>query len=135
MAAITEAWSILASAVQRAAHDTHAARSHTRRATDRKTPPPSAVAGPNDRAQGPATGTGSVIDFGRYVGWTVDRLAAHDPDYLEWLARTPIGRRLTVEIDATLAARAAQTASLRPSIHVSQRRRSIFRPWAAAGQS
>lgn len=136
MAAITEAWSILESTEQRAAHDTHAVKSHTRRATDRKTPlPPSAVAGPRDRSQGPAMETGSVIDFGRYTGWTVDRLAAHDPDYLEWLARTPIGRRLAVEIDAAMATRAAQASALRPSVHVVQRRRSILRPWAAAGFS
>jgi curved DNA-binding protein CbpA len=132
MAEITEAWSILESGEQRAAFDMQAVRSHTRRSTDRK---PSAHARTPDGSArgGPAPGSGSVIDFGRYAGWTVDRLAGHDPDYLEWLARSPIGRRLVVEIDAALATRAAQASALRPSAHATQRRRSIIRPWAAAG--
>jgi curved DNA-binding protein CbpA len=132
MAEITEAWAILENGEQRAAFDAHAARSQTRRSTDRK-PSAQSVAPANRAHGGAAGGSGSVIDFGRYAGWTVDRLAAQDPDYLEWLARTPIGRRLALEIDAALAARAAQTAALRPSVHAAQRRRSIFRPWAAVG--
>jgi hypothetical protein len=59
--------------------------------------------------------SGSVIDFGRYAGWSVGRLVEHDPDYLEWLARTPIGRRLATEIEAVLAQRAHQAEALRPT--------------------
>lgn len=130
MAEITEAWAILENGEHRATLDAQSARSHTRRSTDRKSSVQLAGLGSQARA---AQGAGSVIDFGRYAGWTVDRLATHDPDYLEWLARTPIGRRLTVEIDAALSARAAKTAALRPSVQAPQRRRSIIRPWAAAG--
>jgi curved DNA-binding protein CbpA len=132
MVEITEAWAILENGEQRATFDLQAVRSQNRRSTDRK---PSAYARTPDGSArgGPAPGPGSVIDFGRYAGWTVDRLVDHDPDYLEWLARSPVGRRLAVEIDAVLAARAAQAAALRPSVHAAQRRRSIIRPWAAAG--
>ncbi len=59
--------------------------------------------------------TGSVLDFGRYEGWSLDELARHDPVFLEWLARTPIGRRYRPEIDALLAARAPVPTPARPS--------------------
>ena len=51
------------------------------------------------------SGTGTVLDFGRYEGWTIDQLAKHDPDYLLWLERTSIGRPLQAEIHAVLAER------------------------------
>ena len=56
---------------------------------------------------GPARGaaSGTVIDFGRYSGWSIGQLANHDPNYLEWLARTPIGRPLRAEILASLEVR------------------------------
>ena len=73
--------------------------------------------------------SGTAIDFGRYAGWTVGNLVDHDPDYLEWLARTPIGRRLTAEIETALARRASQATALRPAPQ--PRRRSLLRPWAA----
>ena len=47
---------------------------------------------------------GTVLDFGRYAGWSIRELALRDPDYLEWLKRTSIGRRLTSEIELHLAA-------------------------------
>lgn len=134
MTEITAAWAILEDGAQRSTFDMHAVKSQTRRSTDRK-PSVHARSADGSAPGGPAPGSGSVIDFGRYIGWTVDRLVDHDPDYLEWLARSPIGRRLAVEIDAVMAARAAQASALRPSVHVSQRRRSILRPWAAAGYS
>ena len=31
----------------------------------------------------------SVLDFGRYAGWSLRQLAARDPNYLEWLLRSP----------------------------------------------
>jgi curved DNA-binding protein CbpA len=51
-------------------------------------------------AQGP---TGTVLEFGRYAGWSLDDLARQDPKYLEWLARTMIGRAYRDEIDKLLA--------------------------------
>ena len=46
--------------------------------------------------------SGTVLDFGRYAGWSFGQLAIHDPDYLLWLERTPIGRPMRAEIQATL---------------------------------
>jgi DnaJ-class molecular chaperone with C-terminal Zn finger domain len=95
MIAITEAFSILGTTESRTAYDAQAARSQNRRSTDRKgTAPVVAHAGSAQRTGPNPPGSGSVIDFGRYAGWTIGSLVTHDPDYLEWLARTPIGRRL-----------------------------------------
>jgi hypothetical protein len=41
-------------------------------------------------------------------------VADNDPDYLEWLIRTPIGRRLRAEVEVVLTERAAAAAALRP---------------------
>jgi curved DNA-binding protein CbpA len=134
MIAITEAWAVLGNAERRAAYDAHAVTSQNRRSTDRKAPPASAAPAGNADRRGPnRSQSGSVIDFGRYAGWTVGSLADHDPDYLQWLARTPIGRRLTVEIDAALAQRESESAARRPPQSPARRRRSITRPWAASG--
>lgn len=46
-----------------------------------------------------------VLDFGRYEGWSIRDLASHDPDYLEWLLRTPIGRAYRDQIASALEAR------------------------------
>ena len=39
-----------------------------------------------------------VLDFGRYAGWSLRQIAMRDPDYLEWLRRTPAGRQYQTEI-------------------------------------
>ena len=137
MAALTEAWAVLGNPERRKAHDAEAAKLHTRRATDRKTAPaskPEAAQG-YGRAASAAAGSGTVIDFGRYAGWTIGSLVSHDPEYLEWLARTPIGRRLTAEIQEALSRREAQVASLRPTPQASQNRRSFTRRWATTGSA
>jgi curved DNA-binding protein CbpA len=131
MVAITEAWAILGNAERRSAYDAQAARTHTRRATDRKSAAPAPAGAPDRRRQEKAA-AGSVIDFGRYAGWTIGALVNHDPEYLEWLARTPIGRRLTTEIETALARRNAQAAALRPTSD-NRQRRSFMRPWATTG--
>ena len=53
---------------------------------------------------GPAPGRpqGSVLDFGRHVGWSLGEVARVDPGYLDWLAARPDGRRYATEIDAVL---------------------------------
>lgn len=136
MIAITEAFSVLGTTESRTAYDAQAARSQNRRSTDRKgTAPVVAHAGSAQRTGPNPPGSGSVIDFGRYAGWTIGSLVTHDPDYLEWLARTPIGRRLAVEIDAALGHRAFQAAALRPSPQSANHRRSFIRPWATSGSA
>jgi curved DNA-binding protein CbpA len=46
----------------------------------------------------PSTGSGSVLDFGRYAGWSLGDLARHDPDYVLWLSRHSSGIRFRTEI-------------------------------------
>lgn len=86
----------------------------------RLAPEPRLALGANE--DGDRRGSGSVLDFGRYSGWTVGALVDHDPNYLGWLARTPIGRRLAPEINAALERRAAETAALQPKSATNGRR-------------
>ena len=55
-------------------------------------------------AAGPPPGnpSGSVLNFGRYAGWSTGEIARRDVEYLEWLDRVPIGRLYRDEIDAIL---------------------------------
>jgi curved DNA-binding protein CbpA len=55
-------------------------------------------------AAGPPPGrpSGSVLNFGRYAGWSLGEIARKDIEYLEWLDRTPIGRPFGAELDALL---------------------------------
>ena len=120
MASINEAWSILGDPARRVAYDGESQSAGELRTDPTASspivtanPPASAPAEPTPghglagRRPAPAHTDGTVLDFGRYAGWTIGRLVDHDPDYLEWLARTTIGRHLTTEIDAALARRAA----------------------------
>ena len=67
----------------------------------------------------PRARPGTVLDFGRYAGLSLGDLAIDDPDYLEWLERTPIGHRLRPEIEALLA-------RSRPTTSPAERPRSRF---------
>jgi hypothetical protein len=53
---------------------------------------------------GPAVGppSGSVVEFGRYSGWTLGQIKRTDPEFLEWLMRAPMGRAYRTEIEALL---------------------------------
>jgi curved DNA-binding protein CbpA len=65
-------------------------------------------------AAGPPPGrpSGSVLNFGRYSGWSLGEIARRDIEYIEWLDRTPIGRTYREELDAILrAAGRRQSAS------------------------
>ena len=62
------------------------------------------------RAQAPRTGS-DVLDFGRYVGWSLKDLARQDPDYLRWLSRHSSGIRYRHQIAALLATPRQATAS------------------------
>ena len=42
--------------------------------------------------QPPGNPSGSVMNFGRYAGWSLGEIARSDLEYLEWLDRMPIGR-------------------------------------------
>jgi curved DNA-binding protein CbpA len=53
----------------------------------------------------PGNRSGTVLDFGRYRGWSVGEIARQDLDYIEWLQRATIGRPLKAELEALLRGR------------------------------
>lgn len=55
-------------------------------------------------AAGPPPGrpSGTVLNFGRYAGWSLGEIARHDLEYIEWLDRAPIGRNYRAELDGIL---------------------------------
>jgi curved DNA-binding protein CbpA len=57
----------------------------------------------------PGRPSGTVLDFGRYAGWSLGEIARYDLDYLEWLQRATFGRRLRTEVDALVRQRRAAT--------------------------
>ena len=64
--------------------------------------------GPNgEGGAGPPPGnpSGTVLDFGRHIGWSIGEIARVDPGYLEWLDKQPQAARLHEEIDRMLRAR------------------------------
>jgi curved DNA-binding protein CbpA len=105
MAVLNEAWSVLGDPGRRAAYDTQ------RRVASAQAAPVWASAGDARPVYAAAQGDtrqgshGSVLDFGRYAGWTLEALVREDPDYLEWLARAPGGRQYRTEIYALLSRR------------------------------
>lgn len=76
-------------------------------------------------AAGPPPGrpSGSVLNFGRYNGWSLGEIARRDLEYIEWLDRTPIGRTYREEIDAILRAAGRR----RSADAESTERRGLFR--------
>ncbi|MDA8201452.1 MAG: DnaJ domain-containing protein [Chloroflexi bacterium] len=108
MIALNEAWSVLRDPATRAAYDRARLAAGYRQAAP-------AVGGPDGReprrSSEPAA---TVLDFGRYTGWSLDELAHHDPDFLEWLARTPIGRTYRSEIERLLSRPGKPAPTMRP---------------------
>lgn len=50
----------------------------------------------------PGRPSGSVLDFGRHVGWSIGEVARMDPGYLAWLSERPEGRPYLGEIETLL---------------------------------
>jgi curved DNA-binding protein CbpA len=76
-------------------------------------------------AAGPPPGdpSGSILNFGRFAGWSLGEIARRDLEYIEWLDRSSIGRQYRDEIDAILR-RVGRRKSASPE---EQRRRGLFR--------
>lgn len=76
-------------------------------------------------AAGPPPGrpSGSVLNFGRYNGWSLGEIGRSDLEYIEWLDRTPIGRPYRDEIDAILR----QAGRRVSAAHEATERRGLFR--------
>lgn len=122
MIALNDAWDVLGDPIRRAAYDATRADLGPRTAASAQAAAgaPAAAASPSRNAgaassaatseaphAGPPPGrpSGTVLDFGRYAGWSLGEIARYDIDYLEWLQRATFGRRLRTEIDALLRAR------------------------------
>lgn len=112
MQAISEAWAILSRPDLRSAYDQQrvAERLAYQRAAGAKAMQPPTPTPAPEPARTPRQHDPNTLDYGRYEGWTIEALASHDPDYLEWLGRSPGGRAWRTRIDAALAARAVRMA-------------------------
>jgi curved DNA-binding protein CbpA len=140
MAEVNAAWSILRDPERRAAwdraHPQSGAAAHTGQATVHEPTPAAWAGGPSqpvwrrgpngEGAAGPPPGPrrGSVLPFGRHIGWSLGEIARVDAGYLAWLRERPEGAPYRDEIDQLLAAMrggAAPVAAAPPP-----RRRGIF---------
>lgn len=103
MTMLNAAWAVLRDPASRAAYDAELAR-RTGKHTARSSPGP---ASDRTTSNGRPFDTTSALDFGRYAGWTLAEVAVTDPGYVQWLIRTPIGRRFAAEAGELLKSRAA----------------------------
>ena len=71
----------------------------------------------------PGRPSGSVLTFGRHVGWSIGEVARADPGYLVWLEDRREGRPYREEIDRTLRATGRRIDPDPSPDHGSQRRR------------
>ncbi len=128
MVEFNEAYAVLRDPARRAAYDASRRTSTTPPApvSVHATAPAGASAG--DRTPGDVT-----LDFGRYAGLTLGHLAHSDPDYLEWLARTPAGRQYRTAIRLLLDA--ARPPDSLPSRTAPPRRSSRWMRFRGAGAS
>lgn len=94
MIRLNEAWHVLGDPTRRAYYDA------SRRAV-------AAMPAPT-----PTRGGWSILDFGRYAGWSLNEIANEDEDYLDWLSRTPAGRPYLAEIKRVITDRTKRNESL-----------------------
>jgi curved DNA-binding protein CbpA len=60
--------------------------------------------GTGGAGQPPGRPSGSVLAFGRHMGWSIGEIARADPGYLVWLEERREGQPYLEEIDRTLRA-------------------------------
>jgi curved DNA-binding protein CbpA len=113
MARINRAYALLRTPELRARYDQYWAARRSRPVGPGHIPPARAAShsvsahlgrdtGPSLRRTPDAGGPSTVLDFGRYAGWSIVDLARHDPDYLRWLCRHSSGLRFRSEIQRHL---------------------------------
>ena len=92
MAELNDAYAQLRTADRRAVYDRIRPAGRTTQQPERTQP--------QQRPTGARRESGQkgVLDFGRYVGWSLANLAKHDPDYLRWLSRHSSGIRYRREV-------------------------------------
>ncbi len=98
MIVVNQAWEILRDPKRRAAYDRTRPRPVKPR-FDSTEPDGTGGAGPP-----PGRPSGSVLTFGRHIGWSIGEVARFDPGYLEWLEDRREAAHLREEIHATLLA-------------------------------
>jgi len=111
MAKLNAAWGVLQQPKTRAMYDRkRLAREPGENGRSAPRSKPSAPSAPSTAApntvpppSGKRPANATILDFGRYVDWSIEELARHDPNYLEWLMRTANGRRYVHAIEAALA--------------------------------
>jgi molecular chaperone DnaJ len=105
MVALNDAWHVLRDAQRRATYD---------REIRRRIPPRRKDDGH------------TILDFGQYEGWSLADVARIDDNYVLWLSRMPIGRRLQREIGDLLAERAAEEEEARRPRPIPRKRRGFL---------
>lgn len=119
MAILNRAYGVLRDPSQRTAYD--ATRSASQRATE--TPAQTASPAQPGAAAADRSTAANILNFGRYQGWTLQQLARHDPEYLEWLRRHSSGVGYRRQIDEILAAKRAAAMAANPPQATGRRRR------------
>ena len=100
------------------------AAGHSALRHETRPPGPSWRRGPaGEGAAGPPPGNprGSILPFGRHIGWSLGEIARVDPGYLAWLHPRREGAPYRDEIDRLLAASRARAAE--PEQPANKRRR------------
>jgi curved DNA-binding protein CbpA len=75
----------------------------------------------------PGRPSGSVLQFGRHIGWSIGEVARVDPGYLEWLEVHREGAPYLDEIDEALVKSGFRPTRRRPTQQQQQRARRRFR--------
>jgi curved DNA-binding protein CbpA len=103
MAELNKAYALVRDARARAAHD----RSRRVNIAD-----VSVLASSRSGSVAPpsVSSPGSVLQFGRYAGWSLRDLVRHDPDYVRWLSRHSSGIRYRTEIYGILGSMGVSAA-------------------------
>jgi curved DNA-binding protein CbpA len=133
MSRINAAWDRLRDAQRRDAYDRElgiypvrrrepvrqARRTSTSGAKDEPAAPSHGPAGhrrDGTAGAGPPPGrpSGSVLSFGRHLGWSIGEIARVDPGYLEWLEHRREGAPYADEIDDTLVRAGFRETHRRP---------------------
>jgi curved DNA-binding protein CbpA len=138
MTAINRAWELLRDPDRRAGYDRD--RDERAQSSNASAAPPVASASPGTlrpdpglhrpptkatpATPAPGQPSGSVLNFGRYDGWSLGEIARADIEYIEWLDRTPIGRPYRDEIDAILR----RTGRRKSADVEAKERRGLHRP-------
>lgn len=80
-------------------------------------------------AAGPPPGrpSGSVLQFGRHIGWSIGEVARVDPGYLEWLEAHREGASYLDEIDDALVKSGFRSSRRRPTKQQHQTKRRFRR--------